>query len=398
MTAQTALLGDEVNWWYGEWVNMPEFTQQSVEPAKTLLVNCRSHEALRDLSTKAGWNITPSMRGKWYPDIGFEWTTDKRYGDEGEPLNPRHPVYVISKGRSDTRLTSRALEALDIPYHIVVEPQEVEAYAQVIDPGKILELPFSDLGQGSIPARNWVWEHAISTGASWHWILDDNLRSFYRLHQNQKIRAGSGTVFGIAEDFVSRYENVGQAGFNYESLVLRRSKHPPFHLNTRIYSCILIRNDLPFRWRGRYNEDTDLSLRILKDGWCTILFNTFLADKQPTMTMTGGNSDELYQGDGRRLMAESLAEQHPDVTRVTWKWGRAQHHVDYKPFRGNRLQRKPDLLVPDGPNNFGMVLQHLIDGRWITPGRPDEAPADAPDQPRLPAEPKQLTIFDEIAA
>jgi hypothetical protein len=43
--------------------------------------------------------------------------------------------------------------------------------AAVIDPKKILVLPFSNLGQGGIPARNWVWEHSISIGAKRHWIL-----------------------------------------------------------------------------------------------------------------------------------------------------------------------------------------------------------------------------------
>jgi len=44
----------------------------------------------------------------------------------------------------------------------------------------------------------------------------------------------------------------------------------------------LIRNDVPYRWRGRYNEDTDLSLRMLKDRWCTIQFNAFLQGKAAT--------------------------------------------------------------------------------------------------------------------
>lgn len=55
----------------------------------------------------------------------------------------------------------------------------------------------------------------------------------------------------------------------------------------------------------RPNEDTDLSFRALKDGYCTILFNAFLCDKAQTMTMKGGNTDELYKDDGRWLMAES---------------------------------------------------------------------------------------------
>lgn len=74
------------------------------------------------------------------------------------------------------------------------------------------------------------------------------------------------------------------------------------------------------------------------------------------MTMKGGNTDELYQGDGRLLMAESLMSQHPDCVTVTRKWGRWQHQVDYSRFKYNRLILKPELEIPDGTNEYGMRL------------------------------------------
>lgn len=275
-------------------------------------------------------------------------------------MNPKYPIYIISKGRADTRLTSRALEAMYTPYRIVIEPQEFDQYAAVIDPLKILVLPFSNLGLGSIPARNWVWDHAEGEGHARHWILDDNIRSFYRLVNNQKIRVGDGTVFAIAEDFVDRYTNVPMAGFQYEMFADRKTKHLPFHLNTRIYSCILLQNGIGYRWRGRYNEDTDLSLRLLQAGYCTILFYAFLAQKIATMRMPGGNTGELYrrngQFDGRLAMARSLQSQHPDVVKITWKWGRWQHQVDYRSFKKNRLRRRAGLAVDRGVNNYGMHL------------------------------------------
>jgi len=275
--------------------------------------------------------------------------------------SPRYPIYVISKGRWESRLTSKALEKIDVPYHIVIEPQEYDDYASVIDPEKIYVLPFSNLGQGSIPVRNWVWEHSISIDAERHWILDDNIRDFYRLNRNQRIRVSSGAVFRAAEDFVDRYENVALAGFHYKMFATDREKHPPFIINRRIYSCILIKNDIPYRWRGRYNEDTDLSLRVLKDGWCTILFYAFLADKMATMTMKGGNTEDLYKlknDDGRLKMAQSLQNQHPDVTEIKWKWGRWQHVVDYRPFKNNRLIKKSDVIISEGVNDYGMVLKN----------------------------------------
>lgn len=281
-------------------------------------------------------------------------------------MNPKYPLYIISKGRWQRRQTVKAMQVMGIPYHIVVEPQEYDNYAAVIDPKNILVLPFSNLGQGSIPARNWVWEHAMNR-ADRHWILDDNMDSFYRVNRNMKLVVKTGSIFRAAEDFVDRYENVAIAGFQYNSFVFKDAVVPPYRLNTRIYSCILLKNDLPYRWRGRYNEDTDLSLRALKDGWCTMLFNAFLCNKETTMRAKGGNTDELYKHTNNRLeFAQSLKEQHPDVVDVVWKYGRWHHHVNYKPFKKNKLIKKQGLIIKDGVNNYGMVVKEFKEKMHIT--------------------------------
>jgi hypothetical protein len=141
----------------------------------------------------------------------------------------------------------------------------------------------------------------------------------------------------------------------------RKKKHGVFVANTRIYSCNLIRTTLPHRWRARYNEDTDLSLRLLKDGFCTILFNAFLQYKMPTLTMKGGNTDSIYVG-GTLAKSQMIARLHPDVARVVWKFRRVHHHVDYSPFRTNKLIRRPDLVVPEGVDEYGMKLIQ-VEGR-----------------------------------
>ena len=257
---------------------------------------------------------------------------------EEKKMNPKYPIYVISKGRANSCLTARELKLIKVPFHLVIEPQEYNAYKHITE--NIFILPFSNLGQGSIPARNWVWEHAVSLGTKRHWILDDNIEGFHRLNRNEKPKVEDGSIFRWAENFVDRYDNVAIAGFNYYSFCKTTDKLPPYYLNTRIYSCILITNNLPYRWRGKYNEDTDLSIRALKDGYCTILFNAFLAGKITTMRMSSGNTDELYKGEGRKKMAEALRDLHPDVTKIVWKFGRWHHQVNYKPFKKNKLIRK----------------------------------------------------------
>jgi len=284
-------------------------------------------------------------------------------------MNPEHPIYIVSKGRWDTRLTSKALEKANIPYYIIIEKQEYQDYANVIDPKKILILPTEyqdkydtcdDLGssksKGPGPARNFAWEHSIALGAKWHWVMDDNIKVFNRLNRNKMVQVTSGAIFKASEDFVNRYENVAISGFNYDFFVQSKQQHPPYILNTRIYSCLLIRNDIPYRWRGRYNEDTDLSLRALKDKFCTIQFNTFLQEKAQTQTIKGGNTQEFYEKEGTLPKSKMLEDLHPDVAKVVWKFNRWHHHVDYRPFKKNRLIKKQGLVIPDVVNNYGMKL------------------------------------------
>lgn len=258
-----------------------------------------------------------------------------------------------------------------VPYRIVVEAQEFDAYAAVIDRAKILVLdpqyqrdydPFDDLGdskpKGSGPARNFVWDHAQAAGAERHWIVDDNIRYFYRLARNLKASVGDGTIFACMEDFCDRYVNVAMAGPNYRFFAKGRQPIPPFILNTRIYSCILIRTDLPFRWRGRFNEDTDLSLRALKAGWCTVQFNAFLQGKVTTLTMRGGNTDTIYV-DGTLAKSRMVVDMHPDVSELVWKFHRWHHRVDYSPFKANKLIRRADVTIAQRADNYGMRLQRV---------------------------------------
>lgn len=86
------------------------------------------------------------------------------------------------------------------------------------------------------------------------------------------------------------------------------------------------------------------------------------------MRGSGGNTDELYLiEDGRLKMAEALAELHPDVATVTWKFGRWQHHVNYKPFKRNKLIKVEDSIqYYQGINNYGMVVKEYDEKMHIT--------------------------------
>lgn len=295
----------------------------------------------------------------------------------GMLMNPEYPVYIVSKGRWDRQMTSRELHRLGVKHFIIVEGQELQRYTATINGSATLLVldpqyqrdydTCDDLGdsksKGPGPARNFAWDHSIGAGYASHWVVDDNIQRLYRMNRNHKIPVGDGTIIRCMEEFIDRFENVRMAGPHYEALSLRRVKIGPFTINTRVYSFALIRNNQRFRWRARYNEDTDLSLRILKDGLCTIQFNAFLQNKVATQNVPGGNTAEFYNKEGTLPKSQMLVRMHPDVTKLVRRYGRWHHYVDYSGFK-QPLIRKPGIQIPKGVDEHGMEFQVLKDGEW----------------------------------
>jgi hypothetical protein len=288
-----------------------------------------------------------------------------------ERILPRYPIYIPSKGRSHACQTVRCLLKHDTPFSLVVEPQEEAVYRAQFPTAPILLLPWNgddetrrafcrQLGienGGLIAARNWIKAHAISRGVERHWQLDDNMDYFRRYYRQKRLYCESGIALRVCEDFTDRYENVALSGLNYEGFLPDGVKRVPFVANCHVYSCTLILNSLPFRWRLAYNDDTDMCLQVLSGGWCTILLNSFVVHKIQTMKVRGGNTDALYHGDGRLTMARSLERMWPGVVTTQRRYHRPQHVVkdSWKRFT-TPLKLKPGIAITSSPNEYGMSL------------------------------------------
>lgn len=286
-------------------------------------------------------------------------------------MNPNYPLHIPSKGRYEKRLTSDYLSLMKVHHYLVIEDQEYKKYKLYTKDNHFVKLVILDKkyqkdynacckllpneSRGSGPARNFIWDYSISNGWDWHWIMDDNISCFMRLYKNKRLYVSDGTIFKCMEDFTLRYSNVVMSGPNYVMFANERSNLPPFVKNTRLFSCNFIKNDIPFRWRCRYNEDADLSIRILKSGYATIQFNAFLQQKMSTQKMKGGNTDEIYSK-GTLSKSKMLARLHPDCTKVVWKFGRWHHYTDFKKFKKNKLKIKDKNSNKIGFNNYGMKL------------------------------------------
>ena len=296
-------------------------------------------------------------------------------------IEPKYPIYVITKGRWEKTLTIDTLEDMGVDFRICVEPDEYDNYVSNprIDEKKIIKLPenFSERKQGGIPVRNFVWQHSIDRGFKKHWIIDDNILWFYRWNQNIQKRVRDGVFFRIMEDFSDRYENLGLVSCQYASFVPAVDcGREGFIVNTRTYSCILINTELlddrlEERWRGTYNEDTDLTLRVLSTGdLCTVNFNSLLSGKQTTGTMKGGNTNTIYEWkegeseeskrwSGLQKKFDELKENWGDIVTYTTnrhKDGRPHHHISYTRIFKQELKLKEGFSLEPKVNNYNMKL------------------------------------------
>lgn len=248
----------------------------------------------------------------------------------------RFPIYIISKGRHEKPLTALSFEQDLINYFIVVEPQEKDLYEKRLGSHRVLVLPFSNLGLGSYPARNFCWEHAKMAGHKYHWVFDDNIKGWFVWQNKKRIKLDS---IKKALDFVERFtitNNIDISGLERLTFSVTVPKKP-FRINTHVYSTMLIRCSLPYRWRLKYNEDVDLCLQVLHNGGSTANCIYYLAEKVPTSAkMKGGNQDELYKGNDPKkklLKAKMLESVWPQYAKTVIRFNRYHHFVDWKIFK-----------------------------------------------------------------
>ena len=355
------------------WGNMPSYYSGSLDCYDEAVVYLQSKEDLDLLSKTLDVDLS-TTRSTWYPKEKAKRIDDRWISDIVMPH--KYPLYIISKGRADKFLTGKIFDKLGLTYTVVVEEQEYEQYRKnipeqntilILDPQYKIDYETFDpegdkkgVGKGSGPARNFVWDHSNSLGVKRHWLFDDNIEDFYRFHYDKRIRLRTMNFLRIMEDFVDRYKNVPLAGFNYIYFVVPHSKYPPYHKNTKVYSAMLIENASNYKWRCRYNEDVDFTLRVLKDRNCTILFNNFICGKITTQVMKGGNTAEFYSSEGTMGKSAVLKKLHPDITKVVEKYGRVHHHVDYSRYRNNIFIPVDDTKY-EGINEFGMKLIDITD-------------------------------------
>jgi len=353
------------------WYDLPSFEyDEDLINRKVIQVKKDLKEIIEEIFKK-----DIQRKGRGYYHIKLKTSKYSKYEYKiTHKIDPKYPVYVLSKGRYEKRYTTDSLEEMDCPYKVVVEPQEYDLYNKYIDSSKILVLPkeYLNKNQGGIPARNFIWQHAIDSGFDKHWIIDDNIDGFSRWNYNQQKKVKSGVVFKIVEDYQDRYTNIGLSGIQYNYAVPNIDTGRKMIIdNSRGYSCMLLNHKLldkylEERWRGRYNEDTDLTLRILTSNkMATFLHNNVLCHKKTSGTMKGGNTDTIYDGGSHKGYQDKFNELYknwPQYVKPTTKKhvdGRPHHHINYGKISNVKPIFKEGVVLDKICNDYNMVYEEV---------------------------------------
>ena len=302
--------------------------------------------------------ITQKTKTVWYPNrptIKSEtgsWITDK------ECIN-KYPIYIPSYKRAENMLTVETLIDLNVKnFFVVIKPDidEVKSYTKSMKKLNILDkllIVNDDYIQkqakkgnyNSIPQRNFSYKHSIKSGFTHHWCLDDNIKGFYRRHNGKKLPIiNTPYPFCMVEKYCERYTNIYLASLQYSHLVPANGHRSPIIKNSKVYSCILIKNSNNIKWRGEYNEDIILTLDTLLQNKGTITFQNFLCGKMSTGSTEGGNSD-IYAKDGQTKKINFLLKIYPEYVKKVVKFGHDHHLVNYDSFKDIDLQYKPTVKL-----------------------------------------------------
>jgi hypothetical protein len=230
-------------------------------------------------------------------------------------------IYIPSKGRGSNCLTANLLSREHLPFKIVVEPIDFDAYRAIYDETTILKLPKDNMGIAY--ARNWIKQYSKENGESFHWQIDDDIKKFMIRNNGKNVISTAEHCLGLIEREVSKYSNVGAAAPIYSTFAF--SKTTDHSYNGQVCSCVYLNNETSAEWRDETIDDTDYSMQMLADNhWVTILFNRLLIDTVPTLAQSGGLTDIHYRRNIFAQRQNRLCELWKGCFKMNYKGGRSR--------------------------------------------------------------------------
>lgn len=249
-----------------------------------------------------------------------------------------YPIYVASKGRPDAP-TFTTLAASNLLYNVLVEPQDEEAYRQARPRGAHF-IPLADNDRGLAYVRQRALDIARAAGGEWFWMLDDDIRGFYRAHDRKAWPAPADEVLAEAEAAITVDDFVGQGALEYQQYAW---SNEPGKITRNSYAdvAVLIKSGVMADYREELplKVDRDFTLQVLASGHDVVRLG-WLAFGVPGNGTNEGGQHDVYDSltdDGMRReewASRRLADLWPGIVEFKVKPnGRPDAKIHWRKMR-----------------------------------------------------------------
>ena len=229
----------------------------------------------------------------------FKWITKEKYLNDPE-IKHKCKINVVSYNRSNEYgRTHILLTKLKINHYLFIEPSQEEDYKKWFNPSYceliVYNKDLSKLKMGSTPGRNYIMDYWRDKKEKFIWILDDNIKNFYRFNQGLKKEIETEIIFSSVENYVLNCDNVVMGSHNFNPFITQGDLRPCIIKNSKMYSCILVDITKGLKFEHRHQEDNFISVQLLQNGYCSLCFNHILYNKNTSGKDKGGNREGIYK-------------------------------------------------------------------------------------------------------
>lgn len=200
-------------------------------------------------------------------------------------------IYIPSKGRANRCFTAMYLKNNNIPFNIVVEPNDYDNYLEVYSKDELVVLDANSKGLSY--ARNFIKRFSLSRGEDYHWQLDDDISYLVKRIDGKNLKINPLEIFNEVEEKTLKYKNIKVSGL--KDVVFAWTKKEARNVNKLIASAFLVENDLGINWSDNMIEDIDYCIQVLEKGYCTLIFNRLAYQKKPNNKDLGGQAGFNYE-------------------------------------------------------------------------------------------------------
>jgi len=197
------------------------------------------------------------------------------------------------------------LDTVGIPYTFVLEQQEYEAYRHHFPQSPVVVLPESHKGIAYV--RNWLLQYAAQQGHTWYWMMDDDIRGFWKVERGEYVPADATVLLGAEK--ATTWENIVQVSLctKWKSGPARKDQYV---LNTDCSRVVCQQAQILSKFAEYCPDlplfsDADFTLQALHRGYQTVTWQTY-AQYTYFCGSNKGGLHETYRSEDLLLWAEKL--------------------------------------------------------------------------------------------